>query len=115
MKARHLLVGGGMIVASVGAALATMPVSAYAGTSSDPGCYTCSAPPPTKTTDPNQLPFTPSGSTSPTSSNANVTQQQSSITSLPFTGADVEEIAVIGGGALVVGAVLTRRRRRPRS
>ena len=118
MKARHLLIGGGMIVASVGAALATMPVTANAASPSDTSCYTCSPPPP-PTTDPNQLPFTPSGGTTPTSSstnaNANVTQQQSSITSLPFTGADVEEIAVVGGGALVVGAVLTRRRRRPRS
>ena len=112
MKARHLLVGGGMFVASVGAALATMPVTASAATPSDTSCYTCT-PPQTKTTDPNQLPFTPSGGT--TSPNSNVTQQQSSVTSLPFTGADVEEIAVIGGGALVVGAVLTRRRRRPRS
>ena len=114
MKARRLLVGGGMIVASVGAALATMPVTANAASPSDTSCYTSCTPPP-PTTDPNQLPFTPSGGTTPTSSNANVTQQQSSVTSLPFTGADVEEIAVVGGGALVVGAVLTRRRRRPRS
>ena len=109
MKARRLLVGGGMIVASVGAALATMPVTANAASPSDTSCYTCS-PPQTKTTDPNQLPFTPSGGTAPTSSNT--TQQQSSITSLPFTGADVEEIAVVGGGALVAGVLLSRRRRR---
>ncbi len=31
--------------------------------------------------------------------------------SLPFTGADVEELAIIGGAALVAGAVLMRRRR----
>ena len=109
MKARHLLVGGGMIVASVGATLATVPVTAYAATPSDASCYTC-APPQTKTTDPNQLPFTPTGGTTPTASNA--TQQQSSITSLPFTGADVEEIAAVGGAAVVAGVLLSRRRRR---
>lgn len=32
-------------------------------------------------------------------------------TSLPFTGADVEGLAVIGVGAIAVGTVLTRRRR----
>ena len=109
MKARHLLIGGGMIVASVGAALATMPVTANAASPSDTSCYTCT-PPQTKTTDPNQLPFTPSGGTTATSSNA--TQQQSSVTSLPFTGADVEEIAVVGGVAVVAGVLLSRRRRR---
>jgi LPXTG-motif cell wall-anchored protein len=31
--------------------------------------------------------------------------------SLPFTGADVEELAVIGAGAVAVGALLNRRRR----
>ena len=111
MQARNLIIGGGMLVASVGAALATMPVSAYASTTSDPGCYTCT-PPQTKTTDPNQLPFTLNGGTS---SGANSTQQQSSVTSLPFTGADVEEIAVVGGGALVAGVLLSRRRRRAHS
>lgn len=33
-------------------------------------------------------------------------------TSLPFTGADVEELAVIGAGAVIVGTLLLRRRRR---
>lgn len=32
-------------------------------------------------------------------------------TSLPFTGADVEELAVLGLGAVVAGGVLLRRRR----
>jgi LPXTG-motif cell wall-anchored protein len=32
--------------------------------------------------------------------------------SLPFTGADVEEMAVVGVGAVVTGGLLIRRRRR---
>jgi LPXTG-motif cell wall-anchored protein len=32
--------------------------------------------------------------------------------SLPFTGADVAELALIGTGAVLAGGVLTRRRRR---
>ena len=31
--------------------------------------------------------------------------------SLPFTGADIGELAAVGAGAVVVGVVLTRRRR----
>lgn len=31
--------------------------------------------------------------------------------SLPFTGADIGELAVVGAGAIVVGGVLARRRR----
>ncbi len=32
--------------------------------------------------------------------------------SLPFTGADVEQLAVVGVGAVLVGGLLIRRRRR---
>ncbi|MGD0394161.1 MAG: LPXTG cell wall anchor domain-containing protein [Acidimicrobiales bacterium] len=34
-------------------------------------------------------------------------------TSLPFTGADVEGMAVVGVGAVLAGSLLMRRRRRP--
>jgi LPXTG-motif cell wall-anchored protein len=33
-------------------------------------------------------------------------------TSLPFTGADVEELAVVGAGAVLAGGLLLRRRKR---
>jgi hypothetical protein len=39
------------------------------------------------------------------------TPPSSGTSSLPFTGADVEGLAVIGLGAVAVGTVLTRRRR----
>jgi LPXTG-motif cell wall-anchored protein len=31
--------------------------------------------------------------------------------SLPFTGADIEELAVVGAGAVLAGGLLLRRRR----
>ena len=36
----------------------------------------------------------------------------STTSSLPFTGADVAELAVIGTGAVLAGGLLMRRRRR---
>jgi LPXTG-motif cell wall-anchored protein len=36
----------------------------------------------------------------------------SGTTSLPFTGADVEELAVLGAGAVLAGGLLLRRRHR---
>jgi LPXTG-motif cell wall-anchored protein len=52
-----------------------------------------------------QLPF--DGSTP-----AKVTPVSTGTTSLPFTGADVEQLAVVGGGAVLAGSLLLRRRRR---
>ena len=52
------------------------------------------------------LPYTASptpGVTSPTAATTS---------SLPFTGADVEEMAVVGLGAVLAGGLLMRRRRR---
>jgi LPXTG-motif cell wall-anchored protein len=40
------------------------------------------------------------------------TDPVSGTTSLPFTGADVEELAVVGAGAVLAGGLLLRRRRR---
>jgi hypothetical protein len=37
-----------------------------------------------------------------------------SSSSLAFTGADIEEMTIIGGGALVAGGILMRRSRRRR-
>jgi hypothetical protein len=39
------------------------------------------------------------------------TAQVNGSSSLPFTGADIGELAAVGAGAVVVGVVLTRRRR----
>jgi LPXTG-motif cell wall-anchored protein len=54
------------------------------------------------------LPNTGATSGSPATSGSSTT---SGTSSLPFTGADVEELAVIGGVALLAGGLLMRRRR----
>ncbi len=51
-----------------------------------------------------QIPVAPVTSVTPTPT--------ATTSSLPFTGADVAELAVIGTGAVLAGGVLMRRRRR---
>lgn len=56
-------------------------------------------------------PTTPTGGTTPsTPAVAPATKAASS--SLPFTGADIEQLAAIGGVAIVAGGLLIRRSRR---
>lgn len=54
-------------------------------------------------------PTTPTGGTTP-STPAPATKAATS--SLPFTGADVEQLAAIGGVAIIAGGLLVRRSRR---
>jgi hypothetical protein len=107
MWARRMIVGASLAVASMamvpgiaGADPATN--CAPAGSVTEPGCVTT----PTvsgKATDPVvQLPVT-SGSAA---------VKTTSTSSLPFTGADVAELAFVGTGAVLAGSVLMRRRRR---
>ncbi len=55
-------------------------------------------------------PTTPTGGTTP-STPAPATKAATS-SSLPFTGADVEQLAAIGGVAIIAGGLLVRRSRR---
>jgi LPXTG-motif cell wall-anchored protein len=109
MWARRLIVGASLAVASVamvpgiaGADTATGCVPA--GSVTEPSnCVTT----PTVANDGNdgavQIAVAPVAATpAPTTSTS----------SLPFTGADVAELAVIGTGAVLAGGVLMRRRRR---
>ncbi len=110
MWARRLIVGASLAVASVamvpgiaGANAATSCIPA--GSVTEPSnCVTT----PTVVNDGNdgavQAPIAPITSVTPTPA--------SSTSSLPFTGADVAELAVIGTGAVLAGGVLMRRRRR---
>ena len=110
MWARRLIVGASLAVASV--AMVPGIASADTGTSCVPAgsvtepsnCVTT----PTVANDGNdgavQTPVAPITSVTPT--------PPSSTSSLPFTGADVAELAVIGTGAVLAGGVLMRRRRR---
>ncbi len=112
MWARRLLVGTGFAVAGLamasGAAGAATCVTPQ--TLSEPGCVE----PPAisgSSTSPSTaaaLPYTAGTSTS-TSGSASGTVSGSS--SLPFTGADIEELAVVGAGAVLAGGLLLRRRR----
>ena len=110
MWARRLIVGASLAVASVAmvpgiASAATATSCIPAGSVTEPSnCVTT----PTVANDGNdgavQTPVAPISSVTPT--------PPSSTSSLPFTGADVAELAVIGTGAVLAGGVLMRRRRR---
>jgi hypothetical protein len=103
MWARRLIVGSSLAVASLamapGIAGAT-PSCVPAGSVTEPaGCVT--TPTVTANTDP-----------LPAASGTGTVKTTSTPSSLPFTGADVAELAVIGTGAVLAGSVLARRRRR---
>jgi LPXTG-motif cell wall-anchored protein len=52
------------------------------------------------------------GPTVATSGSSGAKATSATTSSLPFTGADVVELAVVGTGAVLAGGVLMRRRRR---
>lgn len=113
MWARRLIVGASLAVASVAmvpgiASADTATGCVAAGSVTEPGnCVTI----PTVGGGGNtgvQTPVTPAASVDPTPTPTPTT----STSSLPFTGADVAELAVIGTGAVLAGGVLMRRRRR---
>jgi len=90
------------ITLSAGLALTSLvAVPAVAGAA---GCYTGCTPPTVSST------LVTPPSTDPTPA-ASTTAQVNGSSSLPFTGADIGELAVVGAGAVAVGVVLTRRRR----
>lgn len=104
MWARRLLIGSGVAVAS----LIAVPSAAGVASCGSMSGVNCSTKPPAiagTVKPPSQLPATlGTGSSGPTTAPT---------TSLPFTGADVEELAVVGVGAVLAGSLLMRRRRRP--
>jgi len=95
--AQRICIGSGLALASV----FSVPAVASAATAN---CYTGCTPP----TVANNSVVPPT--TSP-SGNGTVTPTVSGSSSLPFTGADVGELAAVGVGAIVVGGILVRRRR----
>ena len=111
MWARRLIVGASLAVASVAmvpgiASADTATGCVAAGSVTEPGnCETI----PTEggvSTGAVQTPVAPVSSVDP------IPTTSTSTSSLPFTGADVAELAVIGTGAVLAGGVLMRRRRR---
>jgi LPXTG-motif cell wall-anchored protein len=115
MWARRVLIGSGMAVASLiavpsvagvaGAVTCTTPVTIASMTT--PTTSACSTPPNVSGNDGKvSLPNTGTpGAVVPVSTTT-------STSSLPFTGADITELAVVGGGAVLAGGLLIRRRRR---
>jgi hypothetical protein len=91
------LLGLGLGVA-MSAAVVALPTAAFA----DSTCYTgCSQ---------SQGGVTPQVVNTPAV--APVEPKQAASGGLPFTGADIEEMAAVGAGALLVGGALVRRSRR---
>lgn len=98
---RRLMVGSGLVAASF---LVAAPMAGAVDTyvSTPPGVSS------TATTPPSALPFT----SEPAATGAAGTGTELGSSSLPFTGADIAELAVIGVGAVAAGRLLLVRRRR---
>jgi len=94
---QRICIGAGLAVTSMFA------VPTVAG--ADATCYTGCTPP---TVSPNSVPLTEPKLADGTHTSVMVNGSSS----LPFTGADIGELAAVGVGAVVIGGVLTRRRRR---
>jgi hypothetical protein len=111
MWARRLLIGSGLAVGSLALASGVAGAAATGcGSMSGPSC---SVTPPTVggTSTTPVLPTTAANSQLPYDGTSSAPSSTGGSSSLPFTGADIAELAVIGGAAVVVGGVLTRRRR----
>jgi hypothetical protein len=93
---QRICIGSGLALASMFA------VPAVAGAAST--CYTGCTPATVQNT-----------SVTPTTTGGNDGSRTSALvngsSSLPFTGADIGELAAVGAGAIVIGGVLARRRR----
>ncbi len=113
MWARRMIVGASLAVASMAmvpgiAGAASTSNCVPAGSVTEPGnCVTT----PTVAVD-GQTTDGPTTATSGTTGSSGAKTTSATTSSLPFTGADVVELAVVGTGAVLAGGVLMRRRRR---
>jgi LPXTG-motif cell wall-anchored protein len=101
MFARRLIVASGLAVASLAIASGTAGAACTsAGSMTQPGCVT--------------TPTVAGNSNTPAPAAAGPRHDptpQSGTTSLPFTGADFEGMAVVGTAGILAGGLLLRRRR----
>jgi LPXTG-motif cell wall-anchored protein len=101
MWAKRVLIGSGLAVASV------LMVPAVSGAATN--CvHTQSLNEPTCTV----IPVVNGNNDTVAPATPKTTDPTTGTTSLPFTGADIEELAVVGAGAVLAGGLLLRRRRR---
>jgi hypothetical protein len=102
MKSKLLGLGLGLTLSTLGVA-AVPATAAFADTTCYTGCTTATSSP---------TPTTPVVTvvTAPVEPKTTSTAGGA----LPFTGADIGEMAAVGAGALVVGGVMVRRSRRVR-
>lgn len=106
MWAKRLLITSGVVAAS----LLMVPTTAGAATAKCVVSQTMNLP--SCTVVPVQSTVTPVTTlTSGAAAAPVVVPVSAAPSSLPFTGADVEELAVVGAGALLAGGLLLRRRR----
>ncbi|MGA2035996.1 MAG: LPXTG cell wall anchor domain-containing protein [Acidimicrobiales bacterium] len=108
-KARKFLLGTGLAVSTfgVGAVAAAVMAPTAALASSTASSSTCAA------SSTCYVGGTPSGDSLASEPVAPATSASSDgPDGLPFTGADIEQLAAIGGGAILIGGLLVRRRRR---
>lgn len=107
MKSKLLGLGLGLTMSALGVA-AVPAAAAFADTSVQPAtCYTGCTTPATGTSTPvTPAPLPLSTPIAPV--------QEPAAGGLPFTGADIEEMAAVGAGALMLGGFMVRRSRRLR-
>jgi LPXTG-motif cell wall-anchored protein len=112
--ARRLIIGSSLAVGSLaivpGIAGAAASNCVTPGTMNEPTCVVTPTVAGSATSTPSASALPNTGSPS---SGAGAPAGTATTTSLPFTGADVEELAVVGVGAVLAGGLLLRRRRRP--
>ncbi len=107
MKSKLLGLGLGLTMSTLGVA-AVPAAAAFADTSVQPAtCYTGCTTPATGISTPVPVTVAPQPlQVAPV--------QEPTASGLPFTGADIEEMAAVGAGALILGGVMVRRSRRQR-
>jgi len=103
MKSKLLGLGLGLTLCTLGVA-AVPATAAFADTTCYTGCTTATSSPPQVT------PVVTVVTAPPVEPAATSTAGGA----LPFTGADIGEMAAVGAGALVLGGVMVRRSRRVR-
>ena len=106
MKSKLLGMGLGLTLSALGV-VAVPAAVAYADTPAQPAtCYTGCTTPATGTSTPVTPAPLPLTQISPV--------QEPAAGGLPFTGADIQEMAAVGAGALILGGFMVRRSRRVR-